>query len=134
MSDSTPICEVRGVYKTFVLQGPWPWSPRQDVQAVIDAPSIVVTRERKGKPVTDEIRPQVLALDVVHRFDGDTYLVAELGTQPRALRPSELLDAAEPALQAVRVRRTHQFMMCDGARSEPLPLGATSATHAEVCA
>ncbi len=35
MSD-TPIVEFVGVDKTFVLQGPWPWSPKKEVAAVVE--------------------------------------------------------------------------------------------------
>lgn len=31
-----PTVELRSVHKTFVQQGPWPWSPRREVHAVID--------------------------------------------------------------------------------------------------
>jgi ABC-type glutathione transport system ATPase component len=30
------VVEVKGVHKTFIQQGPWPWSPRREVHAVID--------------------------------------------------------------------------------------------------
>jgi hypothetical protein len=57
-------------------------------------------------------------------------LRAELATQPRGLRPAELLGALGPGLDEVRVRRTHQWIERDGARWEPLPLGATDAPRA----
>lgn len=31
-----PIVDIRGVSKTFMSSGPWPWSPRREVRAVID--------------------------------------------------------------------------------------------------
>lgn len=31
-----PVLRVRGLTKTFTLQGPWPWSPKRQVQAVRD--------------------------------------------------------------------------------------------------
>lgn len=34
MTTPTPIVDFRDVYKTFVLQGPWPWSEKRDVHAV----------------------------------------------------------------------------------------------------
>ena len=52
-------------------------------------------------------------------------LAAELATQPRGLRPAELLTALSPdrELEEVRVRRTHQWISrADGARDEPLAL------------
>ena len=59
-------------------------------------------------------------------------LTAELATQPRALRPAELIGAVWPAVEDVRVLRTHQWIERDGVRWEPLPSGATDALHAEV--
>ena len=65
-------------------------------------------------------------------------LTAELGTQPRGLRPAELLIALAqhlpPAatLTAASVLRTHQWTSPDGARQEPLELPATWAANAEV--
>lgn len=35
MTDA-PVVDVRAVRKTFALQGPWPWSPRREVEAVVD--------------------------------------------------------------------------------------------------
>ena len=70
------------------------------------------------------------------RADG-TVLVAELATQPRSLRPAELLRALDPTWTAGSVLRTHQWTSVDGARCEPIPLGdlgargATSTPHAE---
>jgi hypothetical protein len=63
-----------------------------------------------------------------------------LATQPRALRPSELLaacfpDVVEPLDITHRVLRTHQWIERDGARREPLPVSATPQPHAlGVCA
>ena len=31
---STPVIEVKGVQKTFIQSGPWPWSPKTEVHAV----------------------------------------------------------------------------------------------------
>ena len=31
-----PVVDVRSVHKTFIQQGPWPWSPKREVKAVID--------------------------------------------------------------------------------------------------
>ncbi len=36
MSDPQPIVVVDNVSKTFVLPGPWPWSPSRDVNAVVE--------------------------------------------------------------------------------------------------
>jgi len=66
-----------------------------------------------------------------------TEMIAELATQPRGLRPSELVAvlASHPddVLVEGHVCRLHQWMSTDGAREEPLPLPhrATLAPHAE---
>ena len=106
------------------------------------AGSIVVTRQRKGSDVTDDVRPAIVSARVVGPPPciGDGYVdhapgalvVAELAVHPRSLRPAEFLTALGPGLREGHVRRTHQWITRDGARWEPLPEGATDAPHAEV--
>jgi len=92
--------------------------------------TIPVTRERKGQPVHDDLRPAILRLEVV----GDT-IETELSTQPRGVRPAELLAVFDPPMpdpitEGGRVCRTHQWITAaDGAMREPLH--ATPAPHAE---
>jgi radical SAM-linked protein len=102
------------------------------VQRVLAAEEIVVTRQRKGKDVTDDIRPYVLELSVIGFTEHGTDIHAHLATQPRGLRIGELIAALDPAWEEGRVRRTHQWTLLDGARTEPLkgPSGATWAPHA----
>ena len=99
---------------------------------LLETASVVVTRERKGQQVTDDIRPAILALDVLGPVDegGGSRLACELATKPRGVRPAELLAALGPGLEAVRLCRTHQWISRDGAREEPLPFRATDAPHA----
>ncbi|MEI7593935.1 MAG: TIGR03936 family radical SAM-associated protein [Actinomycetes bacterium] len=112
------------------------------VEGLLAAEEVFITRNRKGNEVTDDIRPCVLQLAVlgpvaaVTNPSGDsiitpagTLLEAELATKPRGLRPSELLGALEPPAVEGRVCRTHQWITLDGARHEPLPAAALSATH-----
>jgi radical SAM-linked protein len=99
------------------------------VARALAASEIVHERERKGQVVVDDLRPQILALTVEGPVDTGVRLVAELGTQPRTLRPAELLAALDPPIVEGRVRRTHQWMTRDGARREILPAGATDALH-----
>ncbi|MFP5321047.1 MAG: TIGR03936 family radical SAM-associated protein [Acidimicrobiia bacterium] len=120
------------------------------VERALAAEELPVTRERKGKAVTDDVRPNVLALRVADPDEvppaadwrpTGALLRAELGTHPRACRPAELLAAVDPALEEGRVVRLHQWTMVDGVRREPVPLEATppvgtgiarpSAAHAE---
>ena len=87
------------------------------------ADSLVVTRNRKGQAVTDDVRPAILSLAVLDEVVDGALLAAEVATQPRGLRPAELLAALSPELVEVRVRRTHQWISrADGAREEPIPL------------
>ena len=109
------------------------------VDALLAAEALPVTRERKGKQVSDDIRPAILAL----RVAADGWLEAELATQPRGVRPAELVATlstflAQPGggdtgevLEEGRVCRTHQWIVLDGARQEPLLPDATWAPHAE---
>jgi radical SAM-linked protein len=89
------------------------------IDRIVAADSLVVTRERKGVAAPADIRPAILALEIVGSVDGGVRMRAELATQPKAVRPSELLAAI--AVDAVaRVRRTHQWIELEGLRSEPL--------------
>ncbi len=110
-------------------------APRAEVEArvaaVLAAPSLVVARTRKGHEVHDDIRPAVRHLAVTGPSARGVLLEAELATQPRGLRPSELIGALGPGLDESSVCRLHQWIERDGARREPLPAGATWAPHAE---
>jgi radical SAM-linked protein len=103
------------------------------VEQLLARETVLVTRERKGQAVRDDLRPSVLAL-AAH----GTTLEAELATQPRGVRPAELLGALDPPLAdpittGGRVCRTQQWIIsADGARREPLSRDATPAPHAEV--
>ncbi|MGV3760661.1 MAG: TIGR03936 family radical SAM-associated protein [Actinomycetota bacterium] len=120
----------------------------QAVEAALAADALPLTVERKGSEVEVDARPGIVALAPIAALDQDDLpaddlrttasplLVAELATQPRSLRPAELLRALDPAWREGRVLRTHQWTTVDGARCEPIPLGdhgaraATSAPHA----
>lgn len=100
-------------------------------EVLLAAPELVMTRQRKGKDVTDDVRTHLHDLQAVDR-DGVPLLVAELGAQNRGLRPSELVGLLGPDAREVRVCRTHQFTEHDGTRSEPLVVGPpVPAPHAE---
>ncbi|HEY8527467.1 MAG TPA: TIGR03936 family radical SAM-associated protein [Acidimicrobiales bacterium] len=116
-----------------------------DVQRTLDvalaATELPLTRERKGRTVTDDVRPAVVSAHVIGPTDGPhgpgTTIEVELGTQPRALRPAELIAAICPPdapWPLVRVLRVHQWTQAGGARREvlPLPSAATPPPHAEV--
>ena len=114
----------------------------QTVEAALAAESLIITRQRKGSDVVDDVRPSIIAIEVSELVacatDGHApgaVLVAELATHPRSLRPAELLVALSAhhpvGLREGHVRRTHQWSTRDGARWEPLPLDATNAPHAK---
>jgi radical SAM-linked protein len=132
------------------------------VAALLAASSVPIVRERKGRQETDDLRPSVLALAVADGPDapsgeagsGETVgVVAELATQPRGVRPIELMrgliavsdptsghgvgdgDASVGIPVLDRACRTQQWIERDGTRQEPLEragpgTGADSATHA----
>ncbi|HEX8803708.1 MAG TPA: TIGR03936 family radical SAM-associated protein [Acidimicrobiales bacterium] len=107
--------------------------------AAQNATEILLTRERKGRTVTDDVRPALVTARVLGPDEAPggpgTRIEAELATQPRALRPGELVTAIAPpgpAWTPARVTRTHQWTTAGGARREviPLPSAATLAPHA----
>ena len=102
------------------------------VAGVLSREEIVVERERKGKPVVEDLRPQVLALDVTGTTETGIRLSADLGTQPRALRPTELLTAVDPPLTARTVCRMNQWMSQGDDREEPLMAPTVPAPSARV--
>jgi radical SAM-linked protein len=88
------------------------------IGGVLDAESLPIHRERKGRDVVDDLRPSVLALSCSTSDAGGFRLVAELGTRPRGVRPSEL--ARVMGIEFGLARRTCQWIERDGSRWEPL--------------
>ena len=86
----------------------------------LDAGEILITRERKGRTVTDDIRSQIVSLDTTSTTADGIRLIAELGTKPRALRPSELLAGLDPSPRELRVRRLRQWIRTGSEQREPL--------------
>lgn len=124
--------------------GPTPEQAHARVEEAMAAEELPVTVERKGTETAIDARPAVLALRVAERdaphpgvspLHPTAVLGATLATQPRSLRPAELLRALDASWREVRAIRTHQWTLVDGARCEPIPWdpgagGATSPTHA----
>lgn len=93
------------------------------VAETLAGPEVVIERTRKGKTVNADVRPAILHLEVVGPTEFGVELLAELGTQPVSLRPAELTSALGlEALRDGRVRRTHQWIMIDGIRHEPVSM------------
>jgi radical SAM-linked protein len=123
------------------------------VDSLLAAPSVPIMRERKGKEELDDLRPSVLAMAVgdergtTEAGPATIGLTADLATQPRGVRPAELVrgliamsgppqgryavapvtvggDTAggtgvgTPVLD--RACRTQQWIERDGIRQEPL--------------
>jgi radical SAM-linked protein len=125
--------------------GPSPEQAAARVAEALAAPVLPVVVERKGTKTEIDARPAVLDLRVaappapqpgVSRLHPTAVLEATLATQPRSLRPAELLRALDATWHEARAVRTHQWTLVDGARCEPIPVGdlsaggATSPTHA----
>lgn len=125
---------------TIGLDGGGPAVAADAVATLVAADSLVVTRERKGKAVSDDIRPYVRTLTLDEHAGGDAAVVlrAEIATQPRALRPAELIAALGPQWSERRVCRLTQWIDHDGVRREPLALPAVadadSWARAKACA
>jgi radical SAM-linked protein len=90
---------------------------------LLEAPELVLERERKGKRSADDVRPMIL--DLRPTPTGDR-LIVDLVTVGRALRPAELAELAYPHVDArdVRALRTHQWLDRDDGRYDVLPLPA----------
>jgi radical SAM-linked protein len=101
-------------------QGLEPAETESLVIAALAADELVITRTRKGKEVTDDLRPAVLAVHTVGPTPAGTELEAELAVHPRSVRPAELLLALRPGLTEGRVLRTAQWIWRDDARREPV--------------
>jgi radical SAM-linked protein len=93
------------------------------VERALSASELVISRTRKGHEAADDVRPGIVSLRVLGPAPaGTTGVEAELATQPRGLRPAELVRALHPALEASRVVRIHQWTHVGGARQEVIPL------------
>ncbi len=117
------------------------------VGSFLAAETVEIARERKGRAVVDDLRPSVRHLAAIET-DGAAGLLAETSTQPRGVRPAELVQGllssageggpgTSPVLD--RACRTKQWIERDGCRVEPLPAGegreaAGRAAHTVVCA
>lgn len=107
------------------------------VSKASDSKELVVTRRRKGRDVTDDLRPAILSVAVIGPTPGGTALEAELAVHPRSVRPAELLAALAPGVAEGTVCRTAQWIWRHGAREEPLAaaveLPRAGAPHAAAC-
>jgi len=99
------------------------------LEHLLVADVVTVARERKGRTVTDDIRPNLRSLAVsphpVRVVDGlgeVVALTATLSTRPRGVRPSELCGALGGDVTLVGASRTCQWIESEDltVREEPL--------------
>ncbi len=91
------------------------------VAETLAATELPLERVRKGKTAIADVRPAILELEVTGPTGNGVELSAHLATSTVSLRPAELvvvlgIDGATEG----RVRRTHQWMIIDGVRREPV--------------
>jgi radical SAM-linked protein len=97
------------------------------VRSALDRSELPVTRTRKGRQSTDDIRPAIRGIELRNHHDGAPALALCVSTDSRGARPREVLDALSvdgPVLHEWRVLRTAQWIERDGARLEPLEADA----------
>ncbi len=91
------------------------------VAEALAASELPLERVRKGKTAITDVRPAILDLEVVGPTGGGVELGAHLATTPVSLRPTELVEVLGiDGLEEGLVRRTHQWMIIDGVRCEPV--------------
>jgi len=99
--------------------------------------ALPVTRTRKGRESTDDLRPAIRTIELLASpDDGSDVLELTLSTASRGARPREVLDAMsgdEVVLTERHVLRTAQWIERDGARLQPLEADALARTLG-VCA
>jgi radical SAM-linked protein len=98
-SDGSLQQQVTSCSWTMLCSGVTAGQLTEQVDRLLAATSVAIMRERKGRQEIDDLRPSVLGLSVtdtpVPSADGQDRvgLVAELATQPRGVRPVELMGA-----------------------------------------
>ncbi len=105
------------------------------VHQAVAAETLPITTTRKGRSVDEDLRPALRRLELVTTDVGRTDVHVEADTQPRGVRPADIITAlrtlatgeVDAGVGADRVLRTHQWIERDGARLEPLE--ADRATH-----
>ena len=102
------------------------------VSWALAADEIPVTRIRKGKEKTADLRPTLHHLGARRNADGVLVLEMELGTQPRGFRPDELTAAMGLGEHPGPVWRTMQIIQTEGERREPLALRPPQAIDHQV--
>ena len=102
------------------------------VDALLARDEIIVTRERKGRSVTDDLRPGIRRMEIAGPTERGTALDVELATGGRSIRPAELVDALNDGWRIGAARRSYQWIETDDSRHEPLPLERADGPYAEM--
>jgi radical SAM-linked protein len=95
---------------------------RRAIDAGLRLGSLPALRRRKGREVTDDVRPIIRRLEVT----GGQHVEMELSTQPRGAKPGDVLAAIAQAAGVregftdLRALRMYQWIERDGARLSPL--------------
>ena len=99
------------------------------VAAVMASAELPMERVRKKKTTVADVRPAILQLEVAGPTGDGVELRVQLATETVSLRPAELVRLLGDHLVEGRVRRTHQWMIVDGARCEPVRPPGSSTRH-----
>ena len=99
------------------------------IGAVLAAAELPVTRTRKGREDTVDIRPGIRHLTVQGPGAFGTVLHVEVATQP-GVRPAELVTVLGDTYREARVLRTAQWIERGEERFEPLDADALRAVEA----
>ncbi len=120
------------------ILGTTPDALERAVADVLAADELPLERVRKGKTTVTDVRPAILHLEIMGPTDDGVELYAQLATETVSLRPAELVRTLAAALDSElvegRVRRTHQWMIVDGSRCEPVSPPGPSTRHHMLCA
>lgn len=90
------------------------------VSEALAAEQLEAVRRRKGKEVVEDLRPTIRRLLVAGPTSKGVEVELEVSTQPRGVRPGEVLSVLGPGLVEERVLRTGQWIERDGSRVPPL--------------
>ncbi len=111
-----------GEYLLEIPKDLLPRDPRKEIQVFLDREVIRITRRRKRKEKTFDLKPMVISLKVAAETDNTFSILALIQTGDQGgLRPDELLktlfNLPEEGLQRIRIQRTGLFT--DRERSTP---------------
>jgi radical SAM-linked protein len=99
------------------------------IAAVLAADALPVTRTRKGREDTVDVRPAIRHLTVLRSGAAGPVIHATIATQPGA-RPAELVAVLGDGFRETRVLRTAQWIERGEERFEPLDADALRAVEA----